>query len=248
MQNCDECTKSRQWRNTGKLDKFGAVLRRCANCGNVQAEPPPQGLEKYPKSILYYDIETTKMTVETFGLVVPSKRLHYTSIKDPPILLCWSAAWVSRDKPTRVLSGVLTPKEAQRRDDRRCLGELKELMNRADYWVGHNSKSFDTKKTLLFFLLRRMGSPDLTVKQEDTLKLARKYFKNDSDTLAYWLQRFGRAGKDKMESEDWDLCKAGDQKALNKMRKYNKQDVRGGIEVLIEFWNFLESGGIKLFK
>jgi hypothetical protein len=86
------------------------------------------------------------------------------------------------------------------------------------------------------------------VKQVDTLSLARKYFKNDSDTLGYWLARLGQTGKDKMEEEDWDLCKAGDQKALNKMLKYNKQDVRGGVGLLIEFRDYLRSGGVDIFK
>jgi hypothetical protein len=191
------------------------------------------------------------MTVETFGLAVPSKRLNWKDITCPPYLICWSAVLcdvdVGRDE-IRVSSDCITPKEARRGDDRRCLSGLRERMNKADFWVGHNVKAFDTKKAQLRLILNRMNAPDLTVKQVDTLSLARKYFKNDSDTLGYWLARLGHTGKDKMEREDWDGCKAGDPKALHKMQKYNKQDVRGGLDVLIEFRDYLRSGGVDIFR
>lgn len=250
LTNCDECTKARKWRNTGRTNEHGAIIRQCRNCGHYQAEPPPQGLN-YPKRFLYYDIENTKMTVETFDLSVPSKRLSWKAVKQPPFIICWSAALLSVDcgvGDIRVYSDSVTPAEAHGGNDKRCLAGLQALLNKADWWVGHNLKAFDTKKTQLRFLLNRMSAPDLSVKQVDTLTLARKYFKNDSDALGYWLERLGRTGKDRMEDEDWDKCKMGDPKALNKMQKYNRQDVRGGIELLIEFRDYLRSGGVDIFK
>lgn len=232
------------------MNDKGAVIRQCRNCGHYQAEPSPQGL-KLPKRVLYYDIERTKMTVETFGLGVPSKRLNWQDVKEPPFVICWSAAWVGSETTTdniRVMSDVITPRETKKGNDKRCLYGLWNMMRGADYWAGHNVKSFDTRVTQLRFILNKMPAPDLTVKQIDTLSLARKYFKNDSDALGYWLTRLGRQGKDKMEDEDWDLCKAGDPRALNKMRKYNRQDVRGGVELLIEFRDYLRSGGVDIFK
>lgn len=143
----------------------------------------------------------------------------------------------------RVMSDVITTDEAKKQNDKRTLSGLWDLMNRADVLVGHNIKSFDTKKAHLRFLLNKMGAPDLSVKQIDTLSLAKKYFKNDSNSLGYWLERLGKSSKDKMNSEDWDLCKTGDERTLRKMRRYNKQDVRGGAEVFLEFRKYIESGG-----
>ena len=250
MQSCEDCTKNRMWRNTGRTNERGAIIRQCRNCGHYQAEPPPQRLD-LPKRFLYYDIENTKMTIETFGLSVPTKRLSWHGVKQPPFIICWSAVLLSTDctiDDVRVSSDCITPNEARKGNDARCLAGLRELMNKADWWAGHNVKSWDTKKTQLRLILNHMSAPDLTVKQMDTLSLAKKYFKNDSDTLGYWLERLGRKGKDKMEDEDWDKCKAGDQKSLNKMRRYNKQDVRGGVELLIEFRDYLRSGGVDIFK
>ena len=118
----------------------------------------------------------------------------------------------------------------------------------ADKWAGHNIKAFDSKKVMTRLILNHQSCPDLTVKQIDTLSLVKKYCKNDSNSLGYWLERLGQIGKDKMESEDWDKCKAGDQKALNKMLKYNKQDTRGGVILLLELHDFLLSGGVDIFK
>lgn len=253
MQNCEDCLKKNLWRNTGRTDKNGAVIRQCTNCGHYQSEPPPQGLE-YPKRFLYYDIENTKMTVtsEVFDLYVPTKRLKWQEITKPSFLICWSAAWVNEDtKPgddIRVFSDVVTPQEAKKGDDRRCLANLADLMNKADYWVGHNSKAFDTKRTNTRMILNRMPVLDLTIREIDTLTIARKHFKNDSNTLGYWMERFGNTGKDKMVSEDWDECKAGNQTALNKMRKYNKQDVRGGAQVYLEFRDYLKKCGVRLYR
>jgi len=249
---CEECYNTRNWRNTGKRDKFGAVIRECVHCGHHQADPRPQGL-RLKKRLLYYDIENTKMTVEmeTFALKQNSDYLPYTSITKPPIMICWSAAWLEEGMtPDKVVihSDVLTPTEARRGNDKRIAAGLRDLMNKADYLVGHNVKVFDTKKAHLRFLLNKMQAPDLSVKQLDTLSIAKKYFRNDSNTLGYWLACFKSQGKDEMRSEDWDLCKQGDPKALRKMLKYNNQDVRGGARVWMRFRDYLESGGVILYK
>jgi len=203
------------------------------------------------KRLLYYDIENTKMTIEmeTFGLKQHSDYLPYDAIKKPPVMICWSAIWLEDGTTVdnlRMYSAVLTPEEARRGNDKRVVAGLWELMNKADYLVGHNIKAFDTKKAHLRFMLNRMKAPDLSVKQLDTLSLAKKYFKNDSNALGYWLACFKNQGKDEMKSEDWDLCKQGDPQALRKMLKYNKQDVRGGARVWLRFREYLESGGIHL--
>lgn len=251
MTNCDGCSKKNLWRNTGRRNERGAVIRQCTNCGHYQAEPTPQGL-KLPKRLLYYDIETSKMSVETFDLYVPNKRLNWKNIKQPSFLICWSACWITNEtKPEdklQILSDALTPWEARRGWDKRCLTGLWELMNKADYICGHNIKAFDTKKAHWYFLMDKMLSPDLTVKQVDTLVLMKKHFKGESNALEYLRLRMGGRPKKEMESEDWDRCKLGDPKALNKMRTYNKGDVREGVGLLLDVKRYIESGGGVLIK
>jgi hypothetical protein len=252
LQNCTNCTKQRLWINTGRRDENGAVIRRCGNCGQCQSEPPPQGLQ-LGKRVWYYDIETSKIEVlvKTFQLKQHSDYLSWKDIKETSFLLCWSGAWITKDttkENIRVFSNSITPDEAIQGSDVRCLTVLRDFMDKADRWAGHNIKAFDTKKVNARLIFNRMTAPDFSVKQIDTLSIVKKYFKNDSNALGYWLERLGQIGKDKMESDDWDKCKAGDQKALNKMQKYNKQDVRGGIILLLELRDYLASGGIDIFK
>ena len=248
MTNCDGCLKKNLWRNTGFRDKHGAIIRQCTNCGNFQAEPPPQGLN-YPRSMLYYDLEISAMTIETFDLHVRNEYLSWQSIRQPPFLICWSAAWIKDNdiNNIRVLSGMVTPWEARRRRDKRCLWELADLMNRADYLVAHNEK-IDNKQAHTRFIFNRMPAPDLTVKHVDTLAIARKYFKNDANALEYWSLRLGGRPKKKVRPGDWDKCKAGDADALSRMKRYNKGDVREGIRVFLEFKKYVESGGGTLVK
>jgi hypothetical protein len=193
------------------------------------------------------------MTVEvrTFGLKQYSLYLPWKSITKPPFIICWSGAWITQDTTAdniRVISDAVTPKEAAKRNDKRCVGLLRDYMDKADRWAGHNVKGFDTKKVNTRLIFNHSSAPDFTVKQIDTLSLVKKYFKNDSNSLGYWLERLGQLGKDAMTSEDWDACEAGDQRALNKMRRYNKQDVRGGVILLLELRDYLASGGIDIFK
>jgi hypothetical protein len=191
------------------------------------------------------------VTMETFELKQYSNWLPWKSVAKPPFVLCWSGGWITKDttkENIKVFSNALTPYEAKRGKDKRCLKVLRDYMDMADRWAGHNIKGFDTKKVNTRLILNHMTAPDFSVKQIDTLSIVKKYFKNDSNALGYWLERLGQIGKDKMESEDWDLCKAGDQKALNKMQKYNKQDVKGGIILLLELRDYLASGGIDIFK
>ena len=251
MKRCENesCGKTRKWRNTGKLDEHGAVIRQCMYCGHLQAEPPPVGAN-LSKRIFYYDIETATMTlkVETFGLRMYSKYLNHKDIVRPTTLLCWAGVWIDNGKMGRVFGESVTPTGAKRGNDKRCAKKLRDEMNKADYIVGHNSKAFDTKKAHLRFILNGIKSPDLTVKQHDTLALAKKYFKNDSNALDYWLHSFGDTGKDHMTYDDWVECKAGNEKALKKMFKYCKHDVKRGAGVLLNFESYLAGGGITLFK
>ena len=251
MERCTKCFRVRKWTNTGRRDEFGATIRRCI-CGQCQAEPPPQGLPQN-KRVFYYDIESTKMRLEinTFQLKQYSDYLSWKDIKEPPFMLCWSGAWITADTTKdniRVVSDSLTAAEAKRGNDKRSLKSLVSYMDMADRWAGQNIKAFDSKKVMTRLMLNHQPAPDFTVKQIDTFCLVKKYFKNDSNSLGYWLERLGQIGKDKMESEDWDKCKAGDQKALNKMLKYNKQDTRGGVILLLELHDFLLSGGVDIFK
>ncbi len=211
-------------------------------CGHVQLEESPIEMVVPPK-VLYFDIETStsEMKVDVFSMRVRSGWLDWHDIAKPFYVICWSAAWVD-DKPLKVMSDAVTPNEARKRKDKRCLQGLWDLIDGADYVVGHNSKGFDVKMINTRFMLNHMGMPS-DFKQVDTLTLARARFRPESQALAYWSRLLGGNPKDHMVREDWEECNKGNPKAINKMRKYNKGDVREGINVLRKFVEHIESNG-----
>lgn len=220
----------------------------CRNCDHWQLELPAQGL-RIPPKVLYYDIETAlvKMEIDVFDMRVRSGWLDWHNITRPFYVISWAAAWVD-DKTPRLYSDAVTGYEAKRRKDKRCLQGLWDLIDQADYVVGHNVKAFDHKKIETRFLLNNMGRPS-DCAAVDTLTLAKKYFKPESQALDYWQTLFGGQNKDHMVREDWEEVNKGNQKIINKMHKYNRGDVQAGINLLHKFVNYIESnGGKKVFK
>ena len=117
--------------------------------------------------------------------------------------------------------GYATEKE----DDGPLLRSLWTLLDEADVVIAHNADAFDIRKTTARFLFHKMKPPS-PFKTIDTLKIARKHFKMDSnklDDLGSYL-RLGRklphTGKTL-----WFGCMAGKPSAWAMMKRYNKHDV-----------------------
>jgi len=92
--------------------------------------------------------------------------------------------------------------------------------------IGHNGDKFDVKKTNARFIAHGMNPPS-PYKTIDTLKVARRFFKFDSNKLDQ-LGRYLKLGR-KVETggiQLWFGCMSGKMSAWNKMVKYNKQDVQ----------------------
>lgn len=110
-------------------------------------------------------------------------------------------------------------------DDRRLVDLLWELFNEADIIVAHNGRAFDTKKATARFIAQGLRPP-APYKQVDTLKVARKYFKFDSNKLDD-LGQYLKLGRKLPHTgfHLWKGCMAGDKKSWQLMKQYNKQDV-----------------------
>ena len=203
---------------------------------------------RIPPKILYLDIETALMKVDLFDTYVPGKYISWKAIDKRSFIICWAAAWIQSDKPFKVMSDSVTQREARRGSDRRCLQKLFELMDESDYIVGHNARAFDIKKINTRFLHNKMGAP-LESKVIDTLTLARKYFKEDSNSLERWSLLLGGTAKDDMHMEDWKrICNSGDPASLRKMERYCRKDIRNGIVVYKEFEKWIDASGKRLYK
>jgi len=243
MQNCRNCTKQNLWTSTGNTIK-GKREWKCRNCGNIQLEEPPQGLD-IPAKVLYFDIETAlvKATVFDSG----KQWVHWKNIESEPFILCWAATWMHKKTPT-IISDCITPARVKKQDDREVLKPLYDLMDAADYIVGHNMRPFDWKMVSGRFYTHGWDAPH-DPKIVDTLSLSRRRFKEISHSLDAWLKRRHFDGKDKMEREDWERCIRGDQQALNKMVRYCRDDVKRGSAWARDFQRYVEQAtGKLLFK
>jgi len=100
-----------------------------------------------------------------------------------------------------------------------------DLLDEADVIVHYNGTRFDIPHLKREFLLRGM-TPTSSFQEIDLLKVVRNKFRFTSNKLDHVAQQLGLGGKASHAGHTlWVKCMAGDKKAWDSMRKYNKQDV-----------------------
>jgi transcription elongation factor Elf1 len=111
-------------------------------------------------------------------------------------------------------------------DDKALVKDLWKVMNEADILIAHNGDKFDFRKANARFLYHGLQPPS-PYKTVDTLKIARRHFKFDSNRLDD-LARYLKIGK-KLATQGfkstWLGCVKGDDKAWKTMCRYNMHDV-----------------------
>jgi uncharacterized protein YprB with RNaseH-like and TPR domain len=173
--------------------------------------------------IIFYDIETAPSmgyyfdlykegnivsTVQSWFMlsfaykVKGEKKIHYHCLADYP--------GYDRDK----------------KNDKALVVDLHRLVfSNADCLIGHNIDRFDARKSKARFLAHNLP-PTPPTKSIDTLKLARRVFKMDSNRLADIGNYLGLGGKVAHTGwKLWEACIEGDRKAWAQMGRYNKRDV-----------------------
>jgi len=171
--------------------------------------------------ILLFDIETAPNLSYVWG----KYEQDVLDVKDHWYMLCFAAKWLDKKK---VLTSSLPDFSLYKKDplnDKEVVKKLWELLDEADIVIAHNGDAFDIRKTNARFIKHGLKAPS-SYKTIDTLKVARKYFKFDSnklDDLGHYLN-IGR----KINTGGWALwagCMKGDMKSWKKMLKYNRRDV-----------------------
>ena len=177
-------------------------------------------LKDVKPKILFFDIETSPNLAWVWGKyeqdVIDFNREWY--------ILSFCAKWAGGTTIVRGLPDYkIYAKNSQ--DDGEIVAELWELFNEADVIVGHNGDNFDIKKTNARFVEHGFKPPK-PYKTIDTLKIARKYFKFNSNSLSDLGKKLGVGEKLKTGGFDlWLKCMNKDPQAWKKLKRYNKQDV-----------------------
>lgn len=165
--------------------------------------------------ILLFDIETSPSLIYAWTLW----EANALKVVKPWNILCFSWKWLG-DKKTHVASLY-----EYGEDEEKLIGILWQLFDQADIIVAHNGDRFDIRKSYAKFIEYGLTPPS-PFKSVDTLKVARRFFKFDSNKLDSLGEYLHLGRKVKTGGFDlWDRCMQKDPKAFQLMERYNKKDV-----------------------
>lgn len=236
MLNCPRCT-FKKWIKTEPLKRAedGRRYFRCGRCDYEMLEDKP--FERIEPHVLYLDIEMGLGRFYNFDLKVRGEYISHKRIDKEPFIVCWSAGWCNTSK---IVSDCVTVDEALAFDDARIISPLLKLIEQADCVAGHNVGGFDMPKINARAKANNIPLPEQDFKMIDTLTMARgggqrKRYSFLSNRLDYLAPLYGFRPKDAMSDADWLRITQGDEKALRKMLKYNRGDVRNGRGFMLQF-------------
>lgn len=169
--------------------------------------------------IIIWDLETLPNLQYAFGRWDPA--VSHKGIVHERSIVCAGWMVLGEKKVHTIAVDINDPY-----NDKQLLIELKEVLEGADLLVAHYGDKFDLPFLKGRLFLNGLG-PLALVPQDDTKFMASKNFKLNSYKLDYLAQMLGFGTKDPMSIQDWlDICIHKSDKALQKMIKYNIQDVK----------------------
>lgn len=171
--------------------------------------------------ILIYDIENTPTVVTTWGLW----EQNAIETLEEWYILSYAYKWLGEDKVHVVALPDFKGYSKDKKNDKALCESLHKLFEEADIVVAHNGDEHDQKKSNARFIYHGLKPPS-PYKSIDTKKIAKKYFKFNSNSLNNLGTYFSLGNK--VENNGiklWRACMEGDLKAWALMKKYNKQDV-----------------------
>lgn len=173
-------------------------------------------------NITYFDLETTPI----LGYAWQMWDANLLSIEKYTGLICF--AYKINDGNTIVVS-------KRTHTERQMVKLLWKLFDDADVLCAQNGDKFDIKVANKLFIQHKL-KPPAPYKTVDTLKIAKKYFRFDSNKLDY-LAHF-LLGENKLPTnyDLWSKCMKGDKKALKTMEDYCIHDV----DLLYRVYNLLK--------
>ena len=165
--------------------------------------------------ILTLDIETSPALVYTFQMF--NTNIHHDAIVVPTRMLCFAAKWYD-EKRVIYFSEHLEGREIM-------VQAAHTLLNEADVVVTYNGDRFDLPHLGREFQLAGLTPPS-PYASVDLYKVVKKNHVYLSHKLVYVTEQLGLTGKLAHQGFSlWTDFLAGDPKAQNVMRRYNKQDV-----------------------
>lgn len=163
--------------------------------------------------ILFWDTEFTPNRGFFWGLW--DQNIPYTFVDETQRMLCFGTKWYK--KPTKVVDERVGRVE--------MLTELRDQLLDADLVVSWNGAKYDTRMANREFIKAGL-TPPAPYKEVDLMRIVKQRFAFASNKLDSVAQELG-VGR-KVDTGGFDLWRgvmAGEEKAWNRMRKYQKGDV-----------------------
>lgn len=188
-------------------------------------------MEERNAKILIYDIETSPIIGYTWGVW----QTDVIQIKEDWQILTVAWKWLGEKKVHCYGQDDFKGYTPGVNNDKKLVELIHELFNEADIVIAHNGNSFDQKKVQARMMIHGM-SPPSPYKQIDTKLIAKRYAAFSRNNLKWLAKDFDVAQKgDPGGFETWEGCLAGDKKAWNRMKKYNKQDIPPLEDIYLRF-------------
>ncbi|MHB1098918.1 MAG: ribonuclease H-like domain-containing protein [Burkholderiales bacterium] len=165
--------------------------------------------------ILVVDIETSPNLCYTWGLW--KQNVSLSQLIEPSRMLCFAAKWVG-EKRIQYFS--------EHHDGVEVMVQAAwDLYDEADIIVTFNGVQFDNTHLRREWLLAGFGPPSPWVDCDLLLEVKRR-FKFQSNKLAHVVEQMGLPPKIETGGQSlWNAVMAGDPKAWEKFKKYNRNDV-----------------------
>lgn len=203
------------------LRKYYKELRECLK--EVEENNPVQGVPK----VLVFDIETSQMFLGGFQLF--NQNFSLDQIEQDWKLISFSAKWMGEDEVFYY--------DISDMSEREVLVELWNLLDQADFVLGHNVARFDVKRVKARMLINGI-KPFSPVRTLDTLQYAKQYFGFTSNRLAYLThtlcKRFKKSSHEKFHGYSlWSEFIKGNKEAIDEMREYAILDTQSVEELFL---------------
>jgi len=171
-------------------------------------------VEHQKPRVLFYDIETGP----NLGYVYGKYEQDVLEFEHEWELLSFAFKWMGERAITAYGQDSMTEGE--------LVEELHAVIDEADVVIAHNGDRFDQKMANAKFVEYGLDPPS-PYRSIDTLKVAKRYFRFNSNRLDDLGDKLGVGRKLKVGGfAVWRACLNNDPKAWKKMLAYNKQDVR----------------------
>ncbi len=173
--------------------------------------------------VIFYDIETAPSLGYYYDLW---KEGNIVSTVEPWFMLSFAYKVQGEKKIHYHCLADYPGYSRNKKCDKALVTDLHRLVfGTADVLVGHNIDCFDSKKSRARFLYHGLP-PTRPIPTNDTLKIARRIFKIDSNRLNALGEFLGIGGK--TVTTGWKMfeaCIGGDERAWKMLGKYNRRDV-----------------------